>query len=261
MYQEESIYNLVDQEKIKPTKEPIYKSKYPSNLQPTASTFCLKTTSYPKISNLNGDYTLPRGAHTNKGLSSTFGKAFGSYKKDPNYFVKKGHQYINYPIGINKISYSFNIIINIFLKILVLIAEKLRPTSEFKKPAIPKLSDKPIMGLKSDKNYVTSNAVDVILMNPKKKPVKETLYKEKKDYGQVPKYLNRIRNNIEREYASIREMQLRNEQDEAKKKKNLDSVEIENLREGLRIKLEQLKKEYGNITHKTVFDTLVCQRK
>ena len=54
---------------------------------------------------------------------------------------------------------------------------------------------------------------------------------------------------------------LRNEQDEAKKKKNLDSVEIENLREGLRIKLEQLKKEYGNITHKTVFDTLVCQRK
>lgn len=33
-----------------------------------------------------------------------------------------------------------------------------------KKPKVPALSDKPIMGLKSDKNYVTANAVDVILM-------------------------------------------------------------------------------------------------
>ena len=117
------------------------------------------------------------------------------------------------------------------------------------------------MGLKSDKNFVTSNAVDVILMGTKKKPIKPTLFKEKCDYGKVPKYLNRIRDDIEKEYASIREMQLRNEEDEAKKKKKLDYDEIEDLREGLRKKLEQLKKEYGNITHKTVIDTLVCQRK
>ena len=100
MYQEESIYNLVEKEKIKPVKEKQYKSKYPYNLHPTASTFCLKNTSYPIISNLNGDFQLPRGAHTNKGAYSTFGKPLGTYRKDPVEFTKKGHQYIILPPGI-----------------------------------------------------------------------------------------------------------------------------------------------------------------
>lgn len=117
------------------------------------------------------------------------------------------------------------------------------------------------MGLKSDKNFVTSNAVDVILMATKKKPQTTVLYKEKKTYGKVPEYLSKIREDIEREYKSIREMQTRNDEDEAKKKKKLTVDEIESLREGLQKKLAQLKKEYGNITHKTVIDTLVCQRK
>lgn len=37
--------------------------------------------------------------------------------------------------------------------------------------------------------------------------------------------------------------------------------EIDSLREGLIKKLEQLKKSYGEITHKTSFDTLVTKRK
>jgi ribosomal protein L9 len=123
------------------------------------------------------------------------------------------------------------------------------------------LDDKPIMGLKSEKNYITSNAVDVILMPTKKRPNKEILYKEKRNYGKVPEYLSKIREDIEKEYKTIREMQIRNEEDELKKKKKLNNEEIESLREGLQKKLEQLKKEYGNITHKTVFDTLVTQKK
>lgn len=137
----------------------------------------------------------------------------------------------------------------------------MRPNTEFKKPNIPKLEDKPIMGLKSDKNFVTANAVDAILMTTKKKPVEPILYKNKKNFGRVPEYLSKIREDIEKEYTAIRELQLRNEQDEAKKKKKLEYDEIEALREGLNKKLAQLKKEYGNITHKTTFDTLVCQRK
>lgn len=117
------------------------------------------------------------------------------------------------------------------------------------------------MGLKSEKNYITSNAVDVILMPTKKRPNKEILYKEKRNYGKVPEYLSKIREDIEKEYKTIREMQIRNEEDELKKKKKLNNEEIESLREGLQKKLEQLKKEYGNITHKTVFDTLVTQKK
>lgn len=117
------------------------------------------------------------------------------------------------------------------------------------------------MGLKSDKNYITANAVDVILMATKKKPQTTTRYTEKKNYGKVPEYMNKIREDIEREYKTIREMQLRNEEDEARKKKKLSNEEVEALREGLHKRLAQVKKDYGNITHKTVFDTLVCTRK
>jgi len=37
----------------------------------------LKTTSYPNVANLNGEYSFPRGAHPIKGLNSTFGKPNG----------------------------------------------------------------------------------------------------------------------------------------------------------------------------------------
>ena len=56
-------------------------------------------------------------------------------------------------------------------------------------------------------------------------------------------------------------MQVRNEEEEAKRKKVLTEEEIKTLREGLLKKLEQLKYSYGQITHKKKFDTLVCLRK
>lgn len=117
------------------------------------------------------------------------------------------------------------------------------------------------MGLKSDKNFITSNAVDVILMASKKKPSTTTQFINKKNYGIVPSYLSKIREDIEKEYKSIREMQLRNEEDESRKKRKLESEEIETLREGLKKRLEQLQKDYGLITHKTSFNTPVSKRK
>ena len=44
-----------------------------------------------------------------------------------------------------------------------------------KKPGVPKAADKPVMGLKSDKNYIVANAVETILAAPKTKP-EETRY-------------------------------------------------------------------------------------
>jgi hypothetical protein len=238
MYQEESIYNLVPKEKIEVEKEPVYKSKYPHWLAPTASTFGLKTSSFPNVANLNGEITFPRGAHPIKGGWSTLGKPKGSYKADPENFVKKGHQYRTLPQP-----------------------ERLRSNSEIRKPAVPTLKDKPIMGLKSDKNFITANAVDIILMAPKKRNVEKPNYLEKKNFGKVPEYLTKLKSEIENEYKTIREMQLRTEEEEAKKKKTLNEDEIASLREGLQKKLEQLKMQYGVLTHKKVFDTLVMKRK
>jgi hypothetical protein len=74
------------------------------------------------------------------------------------------------------------------------------------------------MGLKSDKNYITANAVDVILMQPKKKFEEEKNYLSKKTYGKVPEYISTLRKNVENEYRTIREMQNRTKEEENKRK-------------------------------------------
>jgi len=55
------------------------------------------------------------------------------------------------------------------------------------------------MGLKSNKNFIVSNAVENILAPPKTIPTKSR-YRNKKDYGKVPQYLKKIKENINTEY-------------------------------------------------------------
>lgn len=43
----ESVYNLIQKPVEIPPKPPRYKSKYPPDIKPTASTFCLQNTSKP----------------------------------------------------------------------------------------------------------------------------------------------------------------------------------------------------------------------
>lgn len=74
------------------------------------------------------------------------------------------------------------------------------------------------MGLKSDKNYVTANAVDVILMQPKRKLTEEKNYLTKKNYGLVPKYISSLKLDVESEYRSIRDMQNRTKEEESKRR-------------------------------------------
>ena len=125
MYQEESIYNLIPKEKILPQKDPTYHSYFPHWLAPTASTFILSNTSSPNVANMNGDPVFPRGAHPIKGEWRSIGKPLGGYKQDPQNFYKKGHQYKTLPPK-----------------------ERTRSMAEIRKPPIPSLADKPIMGLK-----------------------------------------------------------------------------------------------------------------
>jgi len=143
MYQQETIFNLIPKEIIKPPKEQLYRSRFPPDLNPTGSTFGILCSSYPGVANLNGSIELPRGAHPVTAQHGTLGKPNGMNKILPENFIKKGHLYKTSPPP-----------------------ERIRQGScEFHtKPCVPKMYDKPIMGLKSDKNFVTANAVDVILM-------------------------------------------------------------------------------------------------
>lgn len=180
MYQEESIYNLLPPKQILPVKDKLYKSMYPYWIAPTGSTFILKNTSYPGVANMGGSVSFPRGAHPIKGNWSTIGRPKGGYKQPPEQFIKKGHQYKILPPQ-----------------------ERVRSTFEVRKPPVATVRDKPIMGLRAEKNYVTANAMDVVLMETKHKSIKKDedldYYINKKNYGKVPKYINRARTATQRQ--------------------------------------------------------------
>lgn len=87
---EESIFNLIPKEAYVPPKQPKHKSKHPSNVAPTASTFGLNTTSKPGVSNMSGAVQPPSGSHSNKAPSATFGLPKGAAKPNANTFRLKG---------------------------------------------------------------------------------------------------------------------------------------------------------------------------
>lgn len=97
--QEESIYNLVPKEEVTQPKKKKYKSKYPADLPPTYSTFCLKTTSIPGVANVPGSYELPCGSHKNEAMNATFGLPKGGAKPNAACFRKKGTGTIKIPDG------------------------------------------------------------------------------------------------------------------------------------------------------------------
>ena len=236
MYREENVYNIVVDAKKKEEKGVIYKSQYPYNIAPTASTFGLRNSSFPNVANLSGDYTLPRGAHPLERNYATIGRADGLNKIDPVNYHRKGNNY----------------------KILPPL-EKLHTSTEIRKPPIPK--EPPIMGLKTDKNYIVANIVDNILMEPKKLQTESNEIFRHRSYGRVPKYIKNYRLKVEQEYQAFKEIQRKKKEEEDKKTRLLTEEEVGALREGLRKKWEMYNFRYGKMTHKKAFDNLVLLRK
>ncbi|EDO42950.1 predicted protein [Nematostella vectensis] len=87
-----------------------------------------------------------------------------------------------------------------------------------RRPAVPKHSEKPLMGIRSNKNFITTNAVENIMSVPKKPEKKfadtrdgsthpltpsglTPKYTQKKDYGKTPQYLERRKAETERAQA------------------------------------------------------------
>ena len=81
------------------------------------------------------------------------------------------------------------------------------------------------MGLVSDKNFIVSNAVENILAAPKLPTSSDKDYLKKKKYGKVPKYLQKIKGEIEDEYQIVREMQIEEEADLDRQKFLMDDRE------------------------------------
>lgn len=225
---EESIYNLIPKEQYVAPKPKRHRSQYPADLEPTASTFGLNTTSKPVCSNLSGKFNLEGGSHSRQGPGATFGQPKGAVKPDTNNFTKKNTRQ---PILVEKTEVG-----------------KFERTTAPKVP-VPKRDEKPIHGLVSDKNFIVANAVENILAAPKLQSQKDKDYLKKKAYGAVPKYLTKIRNEIEDEYNLVREMQIEEQDERDRQKFLMPDTERQELISALKKKWESLNKQFQEKTH------------
>lgn len=87
---EESIFNLIPKEAYVPPKQEKHKSQHNPKAAPTASTFGLKTSSKPGVSNMSGAVGAPSGSHQTVASGATFGLPKGTAKPNANTFRLKG---------------------------------------------------------------------------------------------------------------------------------------------------------------------------
>lgn len=134
------------------------------------------------------------------------------------------------------------------------VAKTMRPGN--KKQAIPGKDEKPIHGLVSDKNFIVANAVENILAAPKLPCTKEKDMLKKKTYGKVPKYVTKIKTEIEDEYNLVREMQIEEQNERDKQKMLMPEDERMELIAALKKKWEVLHKDFQKEAHHGKLDTI-----
>ena len=74
---------------------------------------------------------------------------------------------------------------------------------------MPRVTEKPVQGLTSNKNFVTTIAFENILSTAKR-PEEPVDWQKKRDFGKVPEYLEKIKDNIQGEYRMIQTLHERN---------------------------------------------------
>lgn len=125
-------------------------------------------------------------------------------------------------------------------------AQKFERAEEPRKPAVPKRSDMPLHGLKSEKDFVTANAVDAILAVPRRRTQEEENWFAKPDFGKVPGYLDRVKKEIESEHEYIQSLldqqQMEEEASSGVAMRELSMDEREELLAGLKAKWDEVSK-------------------
>jgi len=215
----ESIYNLVPSEYSLPQKQPMHKSSHNPKLNVTGSTFgCQGTTRLP-------------GAGT---VVKKDGALFGP----PDPAIMKIHKRANEmknEIDSYKTSY-------------------LNRTKE----ALPPKEDQPILGIRTSKNFVVANAVEAILQAPKKPDNKELNYTKKEDFGKVPAYLAKVKEEIRRENDMIERYVKEKTGEVERLPEELEEMyedEKQELLWALKAKWEAVNVKYQKITHLVDLDT------
>jgi hypothetical protein len=236
----ESIYNLITPTPPEVERQLMHKSKFPSYIPPTASTFHTKGTTHPVTSNLGGNLAGKPVADKD---ARTMGKVPGAHKPVPAEYMKKCAK-TEQVKSLSEVKQHQ--------------PELLKPSvlASRNMPPVPRAKDSgPVMNLVTSKNFVVANAVETILAAPKKVTEGAKDYLSKEDYGKVPKYLTQIKNDINAEYEYIRQLQEQQEEMRGSQQRALPDEERQMLIAGLKAKWEAVNTEYQGSTHLTKLDT------
>ncbi|CAM9384483.1 unnamed protein product, partial [Ectocarpus fasciculatus] len=127
------------------------------------------------------------------------------------------------------------------------------------KPAIPDKTDRPVVGITTNKNFVTANAVEAILMEPRQPKPGEPNYLLKEDYGKVPDYLALVKEEVRRENEMI-DRYVRERMGDIEESpevfERMTEDERMDLLDGLKDKWDAVNRKYQKITHHVSLDTL-----
>jgi len=218
----ESVYNLIKPEVPPQVKPKRYKSKFASTANaPTCSTFGFQGTSLV-LGNVKGS-TETFTVHPAVRTQATFGKVVGC-DVTPDTFLHSVHNTGITPETSSKAVFQRD-----------LVAER--------KPPIPAPHEKPVMGLKTDKNFVVANAVENILTVTKKPKPLPPRAVNRDDFGQVPSYLSGVKEELQRDRELIETHRQRKLSD-AEKYSQLSPDEVRELRTGLQRRWEELNREF-----------------
>lgn len=235
----ESIYKLIPPPPA-PKPPPIkHTSCHDPKQPPSASTFNTKGSTMGMVSNVAGNASskpVPDKSHR------SMGRAPGSYVPDPQ----------------NRTQASKAMKVATLSEVRKDNPDLLQP-SQLKaktRPAVPKASEAPVCNLVSQKNYIVANAVNTILSAPKKVSDGARDYLNKDDYGKVPQYLTKVKQDIDEEHAYIHNLQLQQEEASRAKVRQLQDGERDNLIVGLKAKWEQVNTDYQGMSHLTKLDTV-----
>ena len=117
-----------------------------------------------------------------------------------------------------------------------------------KRPSVPKCTDKPVLGLTTDKNFVVSNAVDTILAPPKNATHEQKNMTSKRGYGSAPNYLKKIKEELSKEKTIQSQAQEASSAPKDPHLRLLTGEERKALLASLKAKWHQLNQSYQSLT-------------
>lgn len=226
----ESIYNMVPVEVEVHQKPAMYRSKHDPKSDLAGSTIGFQGTSQ-----------LPGAGKALKKSFSNFGPQ-SSARPSPSTFLKSGQNVVSTRLSPSEVTGTFAY-----------------GPAETRKAVVPRRMERPVLGLKSSKNFITTNAVEAILQVPQRSMEIDADYLAKADYGKVPEYLGQVKEEIRRENemidAYVAEIAGGGEE-EGPAMDSMSDAERVDLLKSLKAKWDSVNAKYQKMCHMVTLDTV-----